>query len=138
MMMTLPGRDSPRYLVTGRAVPPTYEDRASARAAFHLAAGDVCVLVFGGSLGARSINEAAVRAFADAPYRILHIAGGVFWAGAVLVTLRFVLPNARQIGPAGGAFVGRLMGEQGLSRASAGAAVCSTTCNAQTSRAIAP
>jgi hypothetical protein len=55
--------------------------------------------------------------------RILHIAGGVFWAGAVLVTLRFVLPNARQIGPAGGAFVGRLMGEQGLSRASAGAAV---------------
>jgi UDP-N-acetylglucosamine--N-acetylmuramyl-(pentapeptide) pyrophosphoryl-undecaprenol N-acetylglucosamine transferase len=33
------------------------------------------VLVFGGSLGARSINEAAVQAFADAPYRILHVAG---------------------------------------------------------------
>ena len=33
------------------------------------------MLVFGGSLGARSINEAAVRAFADAPYRILHVAG---------------------------------------------------------------
>jgi UDP-N-acetylglucosamine--N-acetylmuramyl-(pentapeptide) pyrophosphoryl-undecaprenol N-acetylglucosamine transferase len=33
------------------------------------------VLVFGGSLGARSINEAAVRAFADAPYRVLHVAG---------------------------------------------------------------
>jgi UDP-N-acetylglucosamine--N-acetylmuramyl-(pentapeptide) pyrophosphoryl-undecaprenol N-acetylglucosamine transferase len=33
------------------------------------------VLVFGGSLGARSINEAAVQAFADTPYRILHVAG---------------------------------------------------------------
>jgi UDP-N-acetylglucosamine--N-acetylmuramyl-(pentapeptide) pyrophosphoryl-undecaprenol N-acetylglucosamine transferase len=33
------------------------------------------VLVFGGSLGARSVNEAAVAAFADAPYRLLHIAG---------------------------------------------------------------
>ena len=33
------------------------------------------MLVFGGSLGARSINEAAVTAFADAPYRILHVAG---------------------------------------------------------------
>ena len=33
------------------------------------------MLVFGGSLGARSINEAAVEAFADAPYRILHVAG---------------------------------------------------------------
>jgi UDP-N-acetylglucosamine--N-acetylmuramyl-(pentapeptide) pyrophosphoryl-undecaprenol N-acetylglucosamine transferase len=71
----LEGRDGPRYLVTGRAVPPTYEDRDSARAAFHLAADDVCVLVFGGSLGARSINEASVHAFADAPYRILHVAG---------------------------------------------------------------
>jgi UDP-N-acetylglucosamine--N-acetylmuramyl-(pentapeptide) pyrophosphoryl-undecaprenol N-acetylglucosamine transferase len=71
----LPGRDSPRYLVTGRAVPPTYEDRASARAAFHLAADDVCVLVFGGSLGARSINEAAPQAFANAPYRVVHVAG---------------------------------------------------------------
>ena len=33
------------------------------------------MLVFGGSLGARSINEAAISAFADAPYRVLHVAG---------------------------------------------------------------
>jgi UDP-N-acetylglucosamine--N-acetylmuramyl-(pentapeptide) pyrophosphoryl-undecaprenol N-acetylglucosamine transferase len=33
------------------------------------------VLVFGGSLGARSINQAAVEAFKDAPYRVLHVAG---------------------------------------------------------------
>ena len=33
------------------------------------------MLIFGGSLGARSINEAAPRAFKDAPYRVVHIAG---------------------------------------------------------------
>jgi UDP-N-acetylglucosamine--N-acetylmuramyl-(pentapeptide) pyrophosphoryl-undecaprenol N-acetylglucosamine transferase len=33
------------------------------------------VLVFGGSLGARTINEAAVEAFAGAPYRVLHASG---------------------------------------------------------------
>jgi UDP-N-acetylglucosamine--N-acetylmuramyl-(pentapeptide) pyrophosphoryl-undecaprenol N-acetylglucosamine transferase len=33
------------------------------------------VLVFGGSLGARSLNRAAPAAFADAPYRVLHVAG---------------------------------------------------------------
>ena len=50
-------------------------DRAAARAALGLAAEDRVLLVFGGSLGARSINEAAVEAFADAPYRVLHVAG---------------------------------------------------------------
>ena len=71
----IPGREGDRYLLTGRPVPPTITDRAAAREEFGLAAGETTVLVFGGSLGARSINEAAVRAFADAPYRILHIAG---------------------------------------------------------------
>jgi UDP-N-acetylglucosamine--N-acetylmuramyl-(pentapeptide) pyrophosphoryl-undecaprenol N-acetylglucosamine transferase len=33
------------------------------------------VLVFGGSLGARSINTAAPVAFADAPYRVVHVTG---------------------------------------------------------------
>jgi UDP-N-acetylglucosamine--N-acetylmuramyl-(pentapeptide) pyrophosphoryl-undecaprenol N-acetylglucosamine transferase len=33
------------------------------------------VLVFGGSLGARTINRAAPEAFAGAPYRVLHLAG---------------------------------------------------------------
>ena len=33
------------------------------------------MLVFGGSLGARSINLAAVEGLAGAPYRVLHIAG---------------------------------------------------------------
>ncbi|WP_236262122.1 UDP-N-acetylglucosamine--N-acetylmuramyl-(pentapeptide) pyrophosphoryl-undecaprenol N-acetylglucosamine transferase [Conexibacter woesei] len=58
-------RDGERYRVTGRPVPPPATDRAAARARFGLAEDDVVVLVFGGSLGARSINEAAVAAFAD-------------------------------------------------------------------------
>ena len=33
------------------------------------------MLVFGGSLGARSINLAAVEAFASAPFHVLHISG---------------------------------------------------------------
>jgi UDP-N-acetylglucosamine--N-acetylmuramyl-(pentapeptide) pyrophosphoryl-undecaprenol N-acetylglucosamine transferase len=36
---------------------------------------DTCVLVFGGSLGARSINEASIDAFRDAPFRVLHACG---------------------------------------------------------------
>ena len=71
----LEGRTGERYLITGRPVPPTVSDRAGARAEFGLEDGETAVLVFGGSLGARSINEAAVSAFADVPYRILHVAG---------------------------------------------------------------
>jgi UDP-N-acetylglucosamine--N-acetylmuramyl-(pentapeptide) pyrophosphoryl-undecaprenol N-acetylglucosamine transferase len=71
----IPGRDGDRYLLTGRPVPPTVTDRDGAREHFGLEPGETTVLVFGGSLGARSINEAAVRAFADAPYRVLHVAG---------------------------------------------------------------
>jgi UDP-N-acetylglucosamine--N-acetylmuramyl-(pentapeptide) pyrophosphoryl-undecaprenol N-acetylglucosamine transferase len=69
------GRTGEKYLVTGRPVPPPATDRAAARARFGLGDDERCVLVFGGSLGARSINEAAIAAFADAPYRVLHAAG---------------------------------------------------------------
>jgi UDP-N-acetylglucosamine--N-acetylmuramyl-(pentapeptide) pyrophosphoryl-undecaprenol N-acetylglucosamine transferase len=71
----LHGRDGPRYLVTGRPVPPPVTDRAAARARFGLSADDVCVLVFGGSLGARSINEAAIAAFTGDRFHVLHAAG---------------------------------------------------------------
>jgi len=64
-----------RYLVTGRPVPPPARDYPAARARFGLADGETCVLVFGGSLGARTINEAAVDAFRAAPFRVLHAAG---------------------------------------------------------------
>jgi UDP-N-acetylglucosamine--N-acetylmuramyl-(pentapeptide) pyrophosphoryl-undecaprenol N-acetylglucosamine transferase len=71
----LEGRTGPRYRVTGRPVPPPATDRAAARERFALGPDDTCVLVFGGSLGARSINEAAIQAFPGAPYRVLHAAG---------------------------------------------------------------
>ena len=69
------GSGDPRYLVTGRPVPPPATDRAAARARFGIGSDEVCVLVFGGSLGARSINYAAIEAFAGARFRVLHAAG---------------------------------------------------------------
>ncbi len=33
------------------------------------------MLVFGGSLGSRTINRAAAEAFAGAPFRVLHVSG---------------------------------------------------------------
>jgi UDP-N-acetylglucosamine--N-acetylmuramyl-(pentapeptide) pyrophosphoryl-undecaprenol N-acetylglucosamine transferase len=76
----LEGRDGDKYLVTGRPVPPPATDRAAARARFGLGAQETAVVVFGGSLGARSINNAALEAFAAAdldgrPLRIVHAAG---------------------------------------------------------------
>lgn len=71
------GREGERYRVTGRPVPPPATDRAAARARFGLGAEDPVLLVFGGSLGARSVNEAAVAAFgaSDPGFRVLHAAG---------------------------------------------------------------
>ncbi|MEY2533911.1 MAG: UDP-N-acetylglucosamine--N-acetylmuramyl-(pentapeptide) pyrophosphoryl-undecaprenol, partial [bacterium] len=39
----IPGRDGPRYLVTGRPVPPTITDRDGARDAFGIPADELCV-----------------------------------------------------------------------------------------------
>ena len=75
LAFAIEGRTGPRYHLTGRPVPPPATDLAAARARFGLAEGERCVLVFGGSLGARSINEAAIDAFRDVPYRVLHAAG---------------------------------------------------------------
>ncbi len=71
----LAGRGGSRWLLTGRPVPPPVTDRAAARARFGLHDGETCVLVFGGSLGARSINQAAIAAFAGSGFRVLHAAG---------------------------------------------------------------
>jgi len=71
----LEDREPPRYRVTGRPVPPPATDRPHARAHFRLGTEETCVVVFGGSLGARSINEAAVEAFAGAEFRVLHVSG---------------------------------------------------------------
>jgi UDP-N-acetylglucosamine--N-acetylmuramyl-(pentapeptide) pyrophosphoryl-undecaprenol N-acetylglucosamine transferase len=95
LAFAMSGRDSGRYRVTGRPIPPAEPDRVGARERFGLTPRDTCVLVFGGSLGARSINLAAVEAFAptqastpgaavapasvsrgiQASVRVLHISG---------------------------------------------------------------
>jgi UDP-N-acetylglucosamine--N-acetylmuramyl-(pentapeptide) pyrophosphoryl-undecaprenol N-acetylglucosamine transferase len=78
----LPGRDGERYLHTGRAVPRAIleADRGEARAELGIPADARCLLIFGGSLGARSINEAALAAFsgpgaARRSFHVVHISG---------------------------------------------------------------
>jgi UDP-N-acetylglucosamine--N-acetylmuramyl-(pentapeptide) pyrophosphoryl-undecaprenol N-acetylglucosamine transferase len=69
------GRSGHRYVVTGRPVPPPAADRAAARRRFGIGTDDTCVLVFGGSQGARTINQAAIDAFRGTSFRVLHAAG---------------------------------------------------------------
>jgi UDP-N-acetylglucosamine--N-acetylmuramyl-(pentapeptide) pyrophosphoryl-undecaprenol N-acetylglucosamine transferase len=76
----LAGREGEPYLVTGRPVPRAVleGDRAAARRRFGIATDARCLLVFGGSQGARSINLAAFEAFAEREGRnfdVVHIAG---------------------------------------------------------------
>ncbi|MEA2221172.1 MAG: UDP-N-acetylglucosamine--N-acetylmuramyl-(pentapeptide) pyrophosphoryl-undecaprenol [Solirubrobacteraceae bacterium] len=75
LAFAIDGRSGARYVVTGRPVAPPATDRAAARARFGLREDETCVLVFGGSLGSRTINEAAIETFRAAPFRVLHAAG---------------------------------------------------------------
>jgi hypothetical protein len=43
--------------------------------------------------------------------RIIHILAGVFWAGAAFMVAAFLEPNARALGPEGGRFMQRLVGQ---------------------------
>ena len=74
------GREGERYLVTGRPVPDAVlaADRGAARERFGIAAGARCLLVMGGSQGARSINGCAIAALAERGGRdfdVIHLAG---------------------------------------------------------------
>ncbi len=74
------GRAGVPYLVTGRPVPRAVleGDRAAARARFGIDPEARCLLVVGGSQGARSVNFAAIEAFAERggrDFHVLHIAG---------------------------------------------------------------
>jgi UDP-N-acetylglucosamine--N-acetylmuramyl-(pentapeptide) pyrophosphoryl-undecaprenol N-acetylglucosamine transferase len=77
----IPGREGDRYVVTGRPVPSEIlrADREAARRRYEIGSTERCLLVFGGSLGARTINEVAIEAFAagdgDREFHVLHIAG---------------------------------------------------------------
>jgi UDP-N-acetylglucosamine--N-acetylmuramyl-(pentapeptide) pyrophosphoryl-undecaprenol N-acetylglucosamine transferase len=82
------GREGDPYLVTGRPVPAAImrADRAEARRRFGIAPDAHCLLVMGGSQGARSINYAAIEAFAEAgsggpdaefrrDFHVVHLSG---------------------------------------------------------------
>jgi UDP-N-acetylglucosamine--N-acetylmuramyl-(pentapeptide) pyrophosphoryl-undecaprenol N-acetylglucosamine transferase len=77
------GREGGPYLLTGRPVPAAvlHADRAGARRRFHVAADARCLLVMGGSQGARSINVAAIEAFTEGDrsrerdFHVIHLAG---------------------------------------------------------------
>jgi UDP-N-acetylglucosamine--N-acetylmuramyl-(pentapeptide) pyrophosphoryl-undecaprenol N-acetylglucosamine transferase len=71
------GRDGAKYRVTGRPVParsrPTSQPEG--RRVFALPEVGPVLLVFGGSLGARLLNELAIEAFGAAGPAVLHLCG---------------------------------------------------------------
>jgi len=74
------GREGERYVLTGRPVPAAVlrADRAAARERFGVAPEAGCLLVVGGSQGARSVNLAAIEAFAERDgrdFHVVHLAG---------------------------------------------------------------
>jgi UDP-N-acetylglucosamine--N-acetylmuramyl-(pentapeptide) pyrophosphoryl-undecaprenol N-acetylglucosamine transferase len=64
-----------KFVVTGRPVPEIKIDRDAARARFGIGREETLVVIFGGSQGARSVNQAAIEAFANSEFRVLHAAG---------------------------------------------------------------
>jgi UDP-N-acetylglucosamine--N-acetylmuramyl-(pentapeptide) pyrophosphoryl-undecaprenol N-acetylglucosamine transferase len=80
----IPGLEGDRYVVTGRPVPREIREanRDAARERFGIGREEHCLLVFGGSQGAHSINVCALDAFAAAgdgagsrDFHVIHITG---------------------------------------------------------------
>jgi UDP-N-acetylglucosamine--N-acetylmuramyl-(pentapeptide) pyrophosphoryl-undecaprenol N-acetylglucosamine transferase len=71
------GRDGSKYRVTGRPIPARSRPvpRDEARRLFGLPGSGPVLLVFGGSLGARVLNELALEAFGAAGPAVLHLCG---------------------------------------------------------------
>jgi UDP-N-acetylglucosamine--N-acetylmuramyl-(pentapeptide) pyrophosphoryl-undecaprenol N-acetylglucosamine transferase len=70
------GRSGAKYRVVGRPVPRAEPvSRAEARERFGLPAEGPVLLVFGGSQGARALNDAALAAFAESGPAVLHLYG---------------------------------------------------------------
>ena len=74
-----PDLDQRKYVYTGRPLRPALlaATREEGLARFHLDGGRQTLLVFGGSLGAHTLNLAATRAFAmkTTPFQVLHVTG---------------------------------------------------------------
>jgi UDP-N-acetylglucosamine--N-acetylmuramyl-(pentapeptide) pyrophosphoryl-undecaprenol N-acetylglucosamine transferase len=71
------GRNGAKYVAVGRPVPARSQAvaRAEARERLGLPADGPVVLVFGGSLGARLLNDVALDAWAESGPAVLHLCG---------------------------------------------------------------
>jgi UDP-N-acetylglucosamine--N-acetylmuramyl-(pentapeptide) pyrophosphoryl-undecaprenol N-acetylglucosamine transferase len=71
------GKGRPKYKVTGRPIPARSRalPRAAGRELFGLPAKGPVLVVFGGSQGARSLNELAVESFGESGPAVLHLSG---------------------------------------------------------------
>jgi UDP-N-acetylglucosamine--N-acetylmuramyl-(pentapeptide) pyrophosphoryl-undecaprenol N-acetylglucosamine transferase len=71
------GKGRPKYKVTGRPIPARSKPvpRAEARERFGLPADGRVLVVFGGSQGARSLNELTVESFGASGPAVLHLSG---------------------------------------------------------------
>jgi UDP-N-acetylglucosamine--N-acetylmuramyl-(pentapeptide) pyrophosphoryl-undecaprenol N-acetylglucosamine transferase len=104
----IPGREGPKYVVTGRPIPASSRvvERAEARRRLDLPADGPIVLVWGGSQGAKTLNELAVGAWADRGPSILHLSGEAHYEelrGRVSRTDYRLLPFTNEVGAALGA-----------------------------------
>jgi UDP-N-acetylglucosamine--N-acetylmuramyl-(pentapeptide) pyrophosphoryl-undecaprenol N-acetylglucosamine transferase len=72
-----PGRDGDKYRVTGRPIPERSRPlpQGEGRRLFGLPEVGPVLLVFGGSLGARLLNDLALDAFGSAGPAVLHLCG---------------------------------------------------------------
>ena len=78
VFLALPlGRDGDKYRAVGRPIPAASRPvgREEARARLGLALDARVVLVFGGSLGARLLNEVALDAWAEEGPAVIHLCG---------------------------------------------------------------
>jgi UDP-N-acetylglucosamine--N-acetylmuramyl-(pentapeptide) pyrophosphoryl-undecaprenol N-acetylglucosamine transferase len=73
----IPGREGPKFRVTGRPIPARSQatSQEAGRRTFGLPEVGPVLLVFGGSLGARLLNELAVDAFGSSGPAVLHVCG---------------------------------------------------------------
>ena len=71
------GKGRPKYKVTGRPIPARSQavPRSQARAEFGLPGEGPVLVVFGGSQGARTLNELIVESFAESGPAVLHLSG---------------------------------------------------------------
>jgi UDP-N-acetylglucosamine--N-acetylmuramyl-(pentapeptide) pyrophosphoryl-undecaprenol N-acetylglucosamine transferase len=73
----IPGRNPPKYVLTGRPIPARSRPlpREEARSLLELPADGPVLLVAGGSQGARALNDLAVETFGASGPAVIHLSG---------------------------------------------------------------